>query len=95
MHDPFFALEQLLPLLLHLHGANLAGKAEEIDEALRVVVVVEIAGGEGCDALVVKCVRRGGAGLDDVALVELEFHLARHIPLGGLDECLQRLAKGA
>lgn len=85
--------EQLLALLLHLHGADFAGQAEEVDEALRVVVVVKVAGGEGGDALVVERVRGGGACLDDVALVELELHFAGHIPLCGLDKRLQRLAK--
>ncbi len=38
---------------LHLHGADLAGEAEKVDKAFRVVVVVQIAGGEGSNAFII------------------------------------------
>ena len=77
------------------HGADLQGKAEEGNESLRVVVVVQIACGKACQRLAVERVGGGGAGLDDVALVELEFHFAGHILLGGLHECLDSLTQGS
>ena len=40
------------------------------------MVIVEIAGGEACKRFIVQAVRRGRAGFDDVALVELEFYFA-------------------
>ena len=79
--------------LLVLHGAYLGGKAEQIDEAFRIVMVVQVAGGEGSDGLVVQGIGRGGPGLDNVALVQLELHFAGHIFLGLLDEGLHRLAQ--
>ena len=46
-------------------------------------MVIQVSGGEACQGLAVEGVGRGGSGLDDIALVELELHLAGHIPLGG------------
>ena len=57
------------------------------------MVVVQIAGGEACQALIVQGVRRGGASFDDVAFVELEFYFAGDILLGGLYESLYSLAE--
>ena len=53
-----------------LHCAHLGGKAKEIDEAFRIMVIVQIAGGEGSDGLIVQGVGGSGSGLNDVALVE-------------------------
>lgn len=69
------------------------GRPEQVDEAFCVVVVVQIAGGEACQALIVQGVRRGGASFDDVAFVELEFYFAGDILLGGLYESLYSLAE--
>ncbi len=57
MSKEFMALKQLFALFLHFHGANFAGKTEEIDEAFCIVVIVEIPCGERGDALIVECVR--------------------------------------
>lgn len=78
----------LLIRFLHLHGAYLEGQAKEIDKAFRVVVVVQITGGEGGNALVIQGVRRCGSGLDNIAFVKLEFHFARDIFLGLFNESL-------
>ena len=78
---------------LHFQSAHLLGKTEEVDKSFRVVVVIEIAGREGSEALVVEAVRRRSAGLNDIALVETELDFAGDIFLGRLDECLLRLAK--
>ena len=51
-------------------------------------MVIQITGGEGSQVLIVQRVRRSGSRLDDVALVELEFHFTGHIFLGLLDESL-------
>ena len=56
------------------------------------MVIVHIAGSERSDTLIIECVGGSGAGLDDVALVKLEFHFAGHILLGGFDKGLDRLA---
>ena len=56
-------------------------------------MVVEVAGGEGGEALAVEGVRGGRAGLDDVALVETHLYFTGDVFLGGLDEGLLRLAK--
>ena len=79
-------LKHILALFLHLHCTHLAGEAKQIDEALCIMVIVQIAGGEGSDALIVERVGRSGASLDDIALVELEFYLAGHIFLSLLDD---------
>ena len=50
--------------------------------------VIQVAGGEGSNAFVVKRVGRGGAGLDNIAFVKLELNLAGHIFLGLLDKSL-------
>ena len=77
----------------HLHCANLQRKSEQGDEAVCVVVVVQVAGREGCQGLIVQGVGGGGSGLDDIALVELELYFSGHVLLGGLHECLDGLAQ--
>lgn len=39
---------------LHLHGPHFGGKSKEVDEAVCVVVIVQIAGGEGGNTLIVE-----------------------------------------
>ena len=78
---------------LHLQRSHLLRKSEESDESFRVVVIIEIAGCKGCEALIVEAVRGVCAGLNDVAFVEAEFDFAGHVLLSGLDEGLLRLAK--
>ena len=46
-------LEQLLTLVGHLHRPDLTGKSEQVDKALRVMVVIQVARGEGSNALIV------------------------------------------
>lgn len=38
---------------LHFHGADFAGKAEKVDKAFRVVMVVQVAGGKGGNAFII------------------------------------------
>ena len=38
---------------LHLHGTDFAGKAEQVNEPFRIMVVIQIAGSKGGDAFVV------------------------------------------
>ena len=57
------------------------------------MVVVQVAGGEGSQGLVVQGVGRGGSGLDDIALVELELHFSGHVLLGHIHKCLDGLAQ--
>ncbi len=38
---------------LHFHGTDFAGEAEEVDKAFRIVVVIQVAGGEGSDAFII------------------------------------------
>ncbi len=55
-------------------------------------MIVHIACRKGSDALVVKRIWRSCSRLDDIAFIQLEFHFAGHILLGGLDESLNCLA---
>ena len=48
-----YYLKQLLAVLLHLHGAYLAGQSEQVDEAFRIVVVIHITCCEGSDTLII------------------------------------------
>ena len=56
-------------------------------------MVIEITGLEGGKILIIERIRRGGACLDDVALVQTEFDFAGHVFLGGLDESLLRFTQ--
>ena len=47
-------LKHINVLLSHFHCANLAGKTEQVDEAFCVVMVVQITGLEGSDALIIQ-----------------------------------------
>ena len=77
----------------HLHCTNLQRKSEQGDESGCVMVIVKVAGREACQRFIVKAVRRGCAGLDDIALVKLELYFSGHVLLGGLYECLDGLAQ--
>ena len=44
-------------LIVQLQRSNLGGKSEQIDEALRIVMIVEITGCERGDILIVEAVR--------------------------------------
>ena len=57
------------------------------------MVVIEIAGGEAGQRLAVKRVGRGCAGLDDVALIELELYFAGDILLSGFHESTDGVAE--
>ena len=57
------------------------------------MVVIQITGGEGSQGLTVQAVRRGGAGLDDVALVQLKLNFAGHILLSAGNESLNSLTQ--
>ena len=56
-------------------------------------MIIQITGGEGSQVLIVQRVRRSGSCLDDVALVELEFHFTGYIFLGLLNESLLSLTE--
>ena len=57
------------------------------------MVIVKVTGREACQRFIVKAVRRGCAGLDDIALVKLELYFSGHVLLGGLYECLDGLTQ--
>ena len=57
------------------------------------MMVIHVAGSEGSERFAVEAVRRSRAGLDDVALVELESDFACHILLCGFCKCNQCVAK--
>lgn len=65
--------------LLHLHCTNLQRQTEQGDESVCIVVIVEIAGGEGSKRLIVQAVRRRLAGFDDVAFEQFEFYFACYV----------------
>ena len=56
--------------------ALLDGQAEQVDEAGGICLVVIIILAEGSGLLIVQGVRRGDAGVDHIALVQLELHIA-------------------
>ena len=85
--------QRIFTLLLKLHGTNLAGETEQVDKAFCIVVIVQVTGCEGCDALIVQRVRGSSTGFDDIALVEFEFYFTGYVLLGGFDECLHCFAK--
>lgn len=85
----------LLLQFLLFHGANLCGESEEIDKAFGVMVIIEVTGGKGCDALIVQRIWRGGAGLDDISFVKFKLHFTGNVFLGGLNKCLYCLAQRA
>ena len=68
----FFDLGPVLGQLCAL----LDGQAEQVDEACCISLIVVLVLTEGSGLLVVQGVRRGDAGVDHVALVELELHIA-------------------
>ena len=68
-------------------------KRSECDESGSIVVIVEIAGGEGSKRLIVQAVRRRLAGFDDVAFEQFEFYFACYVFLGYINECLDCLAQ--
>ena len=72
----------------HFHSPNLERQTEQGDESVRIVMIVEISGGEGSKGFTVQAVGGGGSRLDDIALVEFELHLSGDIFLGGLHKCL-------
>ena len=78
---------------LLLHGAYLAGKAEQIDKAFCVMMVVQVTCGKGSDGFVIQGIRGGGACLDDISLVKFEFHFAGYIFLSAFYESLDSLAQ--
>ena len=78
---------------LHFHRTDLQRQTEQGDESVCIVVIVEIAGGEGSKRLVVQAVRRRLAGFDDVAFEQFEFYFACYVFLGYINECLDCLAQ--
>ena len=81
----------LLAALLIKHRFDLDRQAKEVDKALGVLLVVNMVFAESRDFLVVEGVRRGNAGVDDVALVKLQPHFAGDSLLRLVDKGRQRL----
>ncbi len=79
--------------VLKLHGAHLQRQTEQVDEAVGVMVVIEITSGEACKRLTVQRVGRCGSGFCDITLVELEFYFTGHIFLGAFNESLDGFPK--
>ena len=73
--------------------ALLDGQAEEVDEAGSIGLVIVLIHAEGGSLLVVQGVRRGDAGVDHVALVELQLDVAGDGLLEAVGEGIQRLTQ--
>ena len=73
--------------------ALLDGQAEQVDEAGSIGLVIVLIHAEGGSLLVVQGVRRGDAGVDHVALVELQLDVAGDGLLEAVGEGIQRLAQ--
>ena len=61
------ALEHVLALIGHLHRPDLAGKPEQVDKSLRIMMIIQVSGGKGSNAFIVQCIRGSGACLDNIA----------------------------
>ena len=75
------------------HCLNFDRQTEQVDEARAVLLVLDVVLGEGRDVLVIERIGRGDAGVDDVALVQLEFDVTGDRLLRAVDERGQRLAQ--
>ena len=73
--------------------ALLDGQAEEVDEAGSIGLVIVLIHAEGGSLLVVQGVRRGDAGVDHVALVELQLDIAGDGLLEAVSKGIQSLAQ--
>ena len=85
-------LLDLRPVLGQL-CALLDGQAEQVDEACGIGLIVVLVLTEGSGLLVVQGVRRGDAGVDHVALVELQLHIAGHSLFQTIGKGIQCLAQ--
>ena len=66
-----------LNLLFIEQRLDLDRQAEQVDKARGIGLVIDMVLAEGGDLLRIQRMRRSHAGIDDVALVELELHIAR------------------
>ena len=64
-------------------------QTEQVDEALCVLLIVNIFCIEGCNFFIVQGVRRSNAGIDDVALVQLQLDITGNGLLGFVYESSQ------
>ena len=70
-------------------------QTEQVDEAVSVLLVVNVVLVEGSEVLAVEGIRRCYAGIDDVALVELQLNVAGAGLLGLVNECVHSFAQGS
>ena len=86
-------------LFVLVFGSNLClygnGKSPQIDEALAVLLIVNVILTKGCDLLGVKRPVTPSACLNDVALVELESYLTGNVLLSLVNKCGKSLSEGS
>ncbi len=93
LYNPAIKLLILFCGGLFLHSLNLNGQSEKVDESRGIVLVVNLVLVEGGDILVIEGIGGLHAGVDDVALVELQADVARHGFLCSVNECRERLSQ--
>ena len=73
--------------------ALLDGQAEQVDETGSICLIVILILTEGSGLLIVQGIRRGDAGVDHVALVELQLDVAGDGLLEAVSKGIQRLTQ--
>ena len=89
----FYILFLAVIHFLHLHRTNLERQSEQINEPVRIMMVIQIAGREACKGFTVQRIWGSRSGFDDITFIELELHFTGHILLSALYKCLNGLAK--
>ena len=86
--NPLFTLALRVENCLHFNR-----KAEEVDKALRILLIIYVILIKGCERLTVEGIRGGDARIDHIALVELELYVTRDRLLRAIYKRVQRLAQ--
>ena len=82
-------MQSLLATLLIQYSLYVDRQTEQVDEALCILLVVNVFCVEGCNLFIVQSVRRSYAGIDDVALVQLQLDITGNGLLCLSYECRQ------
>ena len=77
------------------NGLHLGGQTVDADETGGIALLVVAACGKGGNVLPVEGIRRPDTGVDEVALVQFQTHLAGNVLLRGGDKGAQCLAQRA
>mgnify|MGYP000001870992 CR=1 FL=1 len=81
------------PILCQL-GALSNGQAKQVDKAVCIKLIVILILAEGSSLLIVQGERAGNTSVDQVALVQLQFHITGNGLLQVVGECAQASRSG-